>query len=740
VGRRAIVACCALLLSCVSEPDYEGRACSELAPCPDKYVCSADGRCTQSASDGLESCVGGERRACFTVAREKRGIGGCTDGFESCIGGAWSACKGEIGPAPESCNGVDDDCDGRTDEELDAPMTCGIGACARTVASTCLAGAPVACTPGEPSDEVCNGIDDDCDGEADEGLGDVVTCGAGACQTAVVQCSGASEIACVPGVPSDETCNGIDDDCNGLTDEGLPQRLTCGTGECMRTVEFCTNGAAGVCTPGSPVQEICNGLDDDCDGTPDNGFGTTITCGTGECRRTVTNCEGTGPGSCTPGAASAEVCNGLDDDCDDEVDEGLDVMVSCGVGACRRSIVECLGGTPRSCTAGTPSAEVCNGIDDDCDGETDEDQPMLSCGLGVCRRTTPSCADGVPQVCAPGAPSPEICNGLDDDCNDQPDDGLGTSITCGTGECRRTVANCTGGTPGTCTPGVPSSETCNALDDDCDDAIDEGLDTQVSCGTGACRRTVTECVGGRPQTCSPGAPSNEVCNGIDDDCDGTADEGFPMISCGAGLCARQVPSCLNGVPQTCVPGQPAAEICDGRDNNCDGRTDEIDCQHEVWCTVFNDGYSSQTGTSDAIFVAAAEQACVPGGASGVCRRWFGRCRAIGAADGHAHDVSFHVFDDGYTNLAGPFDAIYFPGAGQACIPGGASGVCRRWFGRGVTTTVQGHSHSVWCSAFNDGYASPTGLSDAIFWNGSSLCVPGGASGDCRRWFGRCVTR
>lgn len=69
--------------------------------------------------------------------------------------------------------------------------------------------------------------------------------------------------------------------------------------------------------------------------------------------------------------------------------------------------------------------EVCNGFDDDLDGEVDEDLPPIRCGQGECQREVPGCLDGAVPACLPGQPLDERCNGLDDDCDGLVDDGLG---------------------------------------------------------------------------------------------------------------------------------------------------------------------------------------------------------------------------------------------------------------------------------------------------------------------------
>ncbi|MBI4450909.1 hypothetical protein HY642_02960 [Candidatus Woesearchaeota archaeon] len=95
---------------------------------------------------------------------------------------------------------------------------------------------------------------------------------------------------------------------------------------------------------------------------------------------------------------------------------------TCGVGACRITMPRCVNGQQVACAQGQQSAETCNGIDDDCDGSSDENLGSTSCGVGACRRTTQNCRDGQAQTCAPGTPTQEVCgNNRDDNCNGVPD-------------------------------------------------------------------------------------------------------------------------------------------------------------------------------------------------------------------------------------------------------------------------------------------------------------------------------
>jgi hypothetical protein len=96
-----------------------------------------------------------------------------------------------------------------------------------------------------------------------------------------------------------------------------------------------------------------------------------------------------------PGNPSPEICDGIDNDCNGQVDEGFNVGAACtnGVGACQAAgVIVCgPGGTGSFCNAtpGTPSPEICDGIDNDCNGQVDEGtQPSEATNLLFSNPTT----------------------------------------------------------------------------------------------------------------------------------------------------------------------------------------------------------------------------------------------------------------------------------------------------------------------------------------------------------------
>jgi YD repeat-containing protein len=251
---------------------------------------------------------------------------------------------------------------------------------------------------------------------------------------------------------------------------------------------------------------------------------------------------------------------------------------------------------PDSCTVTAEQDTDCNGLDDDCDGEVDEDyvSTVTSCGVGACvAGGTTLCSVGVVEdTCQPGEPGLDdtSCNGVDDDCDGEADEGfIGSPTSCGVGACEATGAtSCASGQLlDSCQPGSPASSdaTCDGVDEDCDGVVDDDYTpSSTTCGVGACAATgTTTCVVGAVlDSCQEGQPaaSDLTCDGADDDCDGAADEDYAPIatSCGIGACVSEgATSCASGiVVDGCAPGTPAISdaTCDGTDDDCDGIADE----------------------------------------------------------------------------------------------------------------------------------------------------------------------
>ncbi|MBW2458131.1 MAG: hypothetical protein JRI68_26745 [Deltaproteobacteria bacterium] len=212
----------------------EGFTLPEVEICDD----SRDNNCDGVVDEGC-GCEAGISRPCYTGPPTTRGLGECADGVQQCAGGSWSTtCEGQVLPAEEACDGLDNDCNGLSDDGCDcvdgATQACYEGPSGTENVGVCLGGQqtcingewPLDC-PGQvlPGTESCNGQDDDCSGAADDGNpGGGLACDSGQlgeCAAGTTHCSGGA-IQCVPNhTATAEICgNGLDEDCNGVADNG----------------------------------------------------------------------------------------------------------------------------------------------------------------------------------------------------------------------------------------------------------------------------------------------------------------------------------------------------------------------------------------------------------------------------------------------------------------------------------------------------------------------------------------
>jgi subtilase family serine protease len=412
-----------------------------------------------------------------------------------------------------------------------------------------------------------------------------------------------------------ETCNLIDDDCDGLVDEGVQTTFYAdadsdGYGNAAVTQLACT----------APSGYVAN--DDDCDDTNS---------------------------SVHPGAT--ETCNLLDDNCNGIVDEGVQFTFYAdtdgdGYGNASSSLLACTQPAGYVTNAGDCNdtnanihpggTEVCNLLDDDCDGLVDEDVQSIfyadadNDGYGNAAVTTMACTAPSGYVSNnqdcndsnaavhPGAT--ETCNLIDDDCDGLIDENVlnifyADTDNDGYGDASSTIEACLApsgyvndhtdcdDSNAAVHPGA--TEICNGIDDDCDGLIDEGVKITVYAdadGDGYGNPAVSQLVCTIPSgyvtnntDCNDNASNVhpgaiEICNNIDDNCNGVVDEGVKLTfyadvdGDGYGNPAASIMACAqpggyvtnntdcNDGNANVHPG--AVEICNGLDDNCDGTIDE----------------------------------------------------------------------------------------------------------------------------------------------------------------------
>ena len=434
-------------------------------------------------------------KGCVKVKDEWTCKGSCKVGERFCVNGRWDEnCVKVISPEEEVCNDKDDDCDGKTDETFaDKGKTCyaGAGACKKKGTHKCNSkkdGTVCSAVDQKPQKEVCDGKDNDCDGKVDEdwpNKGKDCEAGKGVCKVKGKYVCSADKKTAICNVKPDtkkqksEDCNGLDDNCDGKIDinpvTGKTLKKSCytgpagtvGKGTCRSGEALCENGKWATCKGETkPGKELCNDKDDNCDGKIDEAFsskGKACTSGSGSCKitgkfacskdGTSVFCQG------SKGQGNQEQCNQVDDDCDGYIDNApgsktpFTLTRPCYTHSngctrqsdgtyfckkpCKGGFNRCLGGKWDTVCVGQlgPSRELCNLKDDNCDGKIDEGNPGGggSCqggggsGKGECAKGGLFCRSGK-LVCDTKKPITEKCDGKDHDCDGRIDNGCVTTI------------------------------------------------------------------------------------------------------------------------------------------------------------------------------------------------------------------------------------------------------------------------------------------------------------------------
>ncbi len=591
---------------------FQSPGCASNNDCTAPLVCAiAIGECinpSETPNPSLSSdtsCTPGETRTCGSK------IGACNYGEMHCDdGGQWTTCLGGIGPIPEMCNGIDDDCDGTIlPSELDAD-----GDGFRNCNGDC-DDANTARFPG--AIDLCDGQDNNCDGYIDEQGNRLCnddlycngeeTCSAGTCLSGISPNCNDLDSAC--------TIGSCDEDNDSCLSTNRPDATNCSDGL------FCTQG--DTCNAG-----VCQGITRDCSSSSD-------ACNTGTCDETQDQCVASpkpNETSCDDGMFCTDIdrcqsgvctghersCDALNDSCnrgtcDENANSCVATPVSDGTG-CNDALFctledhcvagLCLGNTPRDCSS---VSDQCNsgGCDETADrcvahpvANTTPCNDNLFCTVGE-QCQSGSCTAGLPRDCSAsgGSCRTGTCDESADQCTGSPQpDGTSCDDTrfctvqdhCQAGSCIGSSRDCSASgndcNDGTCSDTLQSCIATAKLDGT---LCDDGRFCTVTdmCSAGSCAGLARDC-SAASDTCNTG-----VCNETGSRCEpSSSHEGQSCNDgrnctitdhCSSGACRGETNPC-NSMDTSCLDG-----FCDVGTDQCTARplSNGISCDDGKFCTI-----------------------------------------------------------------------------------------------------------------------------------------------------------